>query len=416
MWTVSAPHTSFHHRVAKATVTCMKPDETPLANRLVRVEQVNHDFLFGNIGFDLLDYAAGSDTTDETAQLAEDYLSLFNATTLPFYLGRFEAVRGEPDTARTLAAAHFFRAHGQVLKGHPLVWHTVTPAWLNSLPLPEAERVLRKRIRREVTDFTGVIDMWDAINEVVIMPVFTAEENAVTKLAYIKGRIDMVRMAVEEAREANPNAFLLINDFDLGPAYECLIEGVVEAGISIDAIGLQTHMHQGYRGEDQILETVERFSRYGLPIHMTETSLVSGELMPASIRDLNDFQVESWPSTPAGEERQADEIKRHYTSLVSHPAVKAIVYWGLTDKGSWLGAPIGLLRSDGTRKPSYDQLKSLVKGEWWIPPTEGRTDSNGCFEMTGWLGTYDITIAGHTRRIHLGQPGHLSIEVRPTSD
>jgi len=271
---------------------------------------------------------------------------------------------------------------------------------------------LRKRIGREVRDFAGVIDMWDAINEAVIMPVFTAEENAVTKLAYIKGRIEMVRLAVEEARKANPTVFLLINDFDLGSAYECLLEGVLEAGISIDAIGLQTHMHQGYRGEEQILATVERFSRYGLPIHMTETSLVSGELMPASIVDLNDFQVESWPSTPAGEERQADEIRRHYTSLVSHPAVKAIVYWGLTDKGAWLHAPIGLLRADGTHKPSYDVLKSLVKGEWWIPPTDGRTDANGCFEMTGWLGTYDITVAGQTHRIHLGQPGHLSIEVR----
>ena len=412
MWTVSAPDTSFNHRVARAVVTCMGADETPLADQPVRIEQVNHAFLFGNIGFDLIDYAAGTDSTEESARLADDYLSLFNATTLPFYLGRFEAVRGEPDTERTLAAARFFASHGQVLKGHPLVWHTVTPAWLNTLPLPQAERVLRKRIGREVRDFAGVIDMWDAINEAVIMPVFTAEENAVTKLAYIKGRIEMVRLAVEEARKANPTVFLLINDFDLGSAYECLLEGVLEAGISIDAIGLQTHMHQGYRGEEQILATVERFSRYGLPIHMTETSLVSGELMPASIVDLNDFQVESWPSTPAGEERQADEIRRHYTSLVSHPAVKAIVYWGLTDKGAWLHAPIGLLRADGTHKPSYDVLKSLVKGEWWIPPTDGRTDANGCFEMTGWLGTYDITVAGQTHRIHLGQPGHLSIEVR----
>ena len=414
MWTVNAAHTCFNHRVARAVVTCMRPDDAPLANQPVRVEQVNHDFLFGNIGFDLLDYAAGADTTDETAQMTDDYLSLFNATTLPFYLGRFEAVRGQPDTVRTLAAARFFRDHGQVLKGHPLVWHTVTPPWLNTLPLPEAERVLRKRIRREAADFAGVIDMWDAINEAVIMPVFTAEENAVTKLAYIKGRIDMVRLAVEEARETNPDAFLLINDFDLGSAYECLIEGIIEAGISIDAIGLQTHMHQGYRGEEHILATVERFSRYGLPIHMTETSLVSGELMPASIRDLNDFRVESWPTTPFGEERQADEIRRHYTSLASHPAVKAIAYWGFTDRGSWLGAPIGLLREDGTHKPSYAELKSLVKGEWWIPPTEGRTDSNGCFEMTGWLGTYDVTVAGKTRRIHLGQPGHLSIEIQTT--
>ena len=29
--------------------------------------------------------------------------------------------------------------------------------------------------------------------------------------------------------------------------------------------------------------------------------------MPPEIVDLNDYQVESWPSTPEGEARQADE-------------------------------------------------------------------------------------------------------------
>jgi len=412
MWTVSAKDTKLRHRVATARLTCVGGDGAPLADQAAKVEQVKHDFLFGNIGFDFLDYAAGRDTSEETARLLEDYLAVFNATTLPFYLGRFEEVRGQPDTDRTLTAARFFQDRGHVLKGHPLLWHTVTPPWLNTLPLPEVERVLRERIRRDVGGFAGVIDMWDAINEAVIMPVFTAEENAVTRLAYIKGRIEMVRMAVEEARAANRGAYLLINDFDLSSAYECLIEGCLEAGIGIDAIGLQTHMHQGYRGEEHLLDKVEKFSRYGLPIHLTETSLVSGELMPRHIVDLNDFQVDTWPTTPVGEERQADEIRRHYTSMVSHPGVQALVYWGLTDRGSWLGAPIGLIRADGTPKPAYEELKSLVKGEWWVDATQGRTDSQGQFELTGWLGTYEITIAGQTRRVHLGQPGKVAIEVR----
>jgi len=412
MWILSVNDTRFPHRLAQATITCSGPDGVPLGDQAVTVAQVNHDFMFGNIGFDFLDYATGEDTSEYTAHLADDYLGLFNATTLPFYLGRFEPERERPDTVRLQAAARFFKDHGQVVKGHPLVWHTVTPAWLNGLPLDQAEAALRGRIRRDVADFAGLIDLWDAINEVVIMPVFTVEENAVTKLAYAKSRIEMVRLAFEEARAANPHAYLLINDFDLGSGYECLIEGCLEAGIAIDAIGLQTHMHQGYRGEAHLLDKVEKFARYGLPIHLTESSLVSGELMPKHIVDLNDFQVNEWPSTPAGEERQADEIVRHYTSLVSHPAVKAIVYWGIADRGAWLGAPVGFIRADGTRKPSYDALKSLVKGDWWVSEATGRTDQDGRFGLTGWLGTYDVTVAGQTRRIHLDQPGELRIEVR----
>ena len=168
---------------------------------------------------------------------------------------------------------------------------------------------------------------------------------------------------------------------------------MLEAGIQIDAIGLQTHMHQGYRGEDAVLAVVERFARYGLPLHLTETSLVSGHLMPADIVDLNDYQVPEWPSTPEGEARQADEIERHYRSLVSHPAVEAITYWGITDAGAWLGAPIGLVRKDGTPKPSYHALRALVKGEWWLAPTTVATDAEG-----------RISVAGFARRLRASRP------------
>ncbi|HQA78241.1 MAG TPA: endo-1,4-beta-xylanase, partial [Propionicimonas sp.] len=271
---------------------------------------------------------------------------------------------GKPRTAELLAAARWFADRGVRLKGHPLMWHTVQPRWLLDHDLAETERLQRERIRREVADFRGLVDTWDAINEVVIMPVFTAEDNGITRLARANGRFHAIRLAFEEARATNPDVTLLINDFDLSTAYECLIEGLLEAGVRIDAIGLQTHMDQGYRGEDEVLGIVDRFARYGLPLHFTETSLVSGQLMPPEIVDLNDYVVDSWPSTPDGEARQADELVRHYRSLVSHPAVAAITYWGITDRDAWLGAPIGLVRADGTPKPSCTALHELIKNDW----------------------------------------------------
>jgi hypothetical protein len=150
-----------------------------------------------------------------------------------------------------------------------------------------------------------------------------------------------------------------------------------------------------------------------LPIHLTESSLVSGGLMPSHITDLNDYQVTSWPSTPEGEARQAEEVARHYSCLVSHPSVKSIVYWGITDRGAWLGAPIGFVRADGTRKPSYDALRGLVKGQWWIPPTRGTTDENGQFAINGWLGSYEVRIAGETYEIRLDKRGDAEVELQP---
>jgi GH35 family endo-1,4-beta-xylanase len=382
------------HRRGEAVVVVTDRDGSPLGDREVVVEQLRHEFGFGNIGFDLIAHANGEESLD---QLATDYLALFNRATLPFYWGEFEPRRGEPGTARLLTAARWFAERGVRVKGHPLVWHTVKAAWLDPLPTAEVERLTRERIRREVGDFAGVIDSWDVINEVVIMPVFDNEPdgipNATTRMCRELGRIPTVRLAFEEARATDPGATLVINDFNLSSAYEILIEGALEAGIRIDAIGLQTHMHQGYWGEERMLAMVDRFARFGIPLQLTETTLLSGELMPPDIVDLNDYQPESWPSTPEGEARQADELVRHYRSLVGHPAVEAITYWGITDRGAWLGAPCGLVRADGSRKPGYDALHDLIKGEWWLGPTTLRTDAAGRVTVGGARGDYRLTAA-----------------------
>jgi endo-1,4-beta-xylanase len=367
----SAVDPQLRHRRAEATLTVRGRDGELLAGAEVTVAQLRHRFLFGCIGFDLVPLANGEDEAvpgsvfggaaapAQAAALADRWLEVFNAATLPFYWSEFEPVRGRPDTARLRRAAEWFTARGVVVKGHPLAWHTLAPDWLLGSTDAEVEAALRARIRRDVTDMAGVVDTWDAINEVVIMPVFDRYDNALTRLSRRLGRVGTVRLAFEEARAANPSATLLLNDFDMSSAYEHLVEDCLEAGVQIDALGLQSHMHQGWWGEERTLEVLERFARFGLPLHLTESTLLSGELMPPEVEDLNDWQVDEWPSTPEGEARQADELVRHHRTLLSHPAVEAATYWGITDAGAWLGAPVGLLRADGTPKPSYDALRAL---------------------------------------------------------
>ena len=401
------------HRTADATLTVFASG-TPLANAEVVVAQREHKFLFGNIGFDFIPLANDEVKGEERERLellAEQWLALYNFATLPFYWGRFEPERGRPDTARLLATARWFADRGVVVKGHPLCWHTVQPDWLLQLSNDEILQAQKARIRREVSDFDGLIDIWDAINEAVIMPVFENGENGLTRICLANGRIATVRMAFETARESNPRATLLLNDFDLSTAYECLIEGVLEAGVRIDALGLQSHMHQGYWGEEKTLKILDRFARYGLPIHFTESTLVSGHLMPPEIEDLNDYQVTDWPSTPEGEARQADEMVRHYQTLLSHPSVEAMTYWGLPD-GGWLNAPTGLVRLDGTPKPAYDALLGLVKGEWWLAPTPMRTDAEGRLRFNGFLGKYEISSEAGSTSFRLERKGPAEVEVQ----
>ena len=242
------------------------------------------------------------------------------------------------------------------------------------------------------------------------MPVFDKYDNGITRLCKEMGRINTIKTMFETTRAENPSATLLLNDFDVSPAYDILVEGCLEAGVKIDVIGIQSHMHQGYWGVEKTLEVLDHFSRFKLPIHFTETTLVSGHLMPPEIVDLNDYQVQEWPTTPDGEERQAREAIQHYKTLFAHPLVEGITWWDMSD-GNWLNAPAGLIRKDGSSKPAYEELLKLIKGEWWNSPTRLTTDQNGKVQFTGFLGEYELTSGGKRGSFSLTKKEPTSIEV-----
>jgi GH35 family endo-1,4-beta-xylanase len=309
-------------------------------------------------------------------------------------------------------AARWCLDHQLITKGHPLCWHTLTADWLLEMSNAEILQAHIARIQRDVLDFRGLIDMWDVINEAVIMPVFDKYDNGITRLCREKGRIQTIKAMFEATRATNPSATLLINDFDVSDAYDILVEGCLEAGIQIDVIGIQSHMHQGYWGPEKTLKILSHFERFKLPIHFTESTLVSGHLMPPEIVDLNDYQVtaEEWPTTPEGEERQAREAIQHYTTLFAHPLVEGITWWDMFD-GGWLNAPAGLIRKDGSTKPAYDELLKLVKGEWWTGPTLLMTDQDGKIQFDGFPGEYELSYAGKPRLFSLTKENADRIEV-----
>ena len=391
------------HRKATARLRLLAADGTPIAGRPVEAAQTSHEFLFGCGAFHAIEMMRAKDAAqrDFLGERMDKWLGLFNYGTLPFYWGRYEPVPGQTAKEPTLKAASWLRERGVAVKGHPLCWHTVCADWLMQYDDEEILRRQIERIHRDVTDFRGVIDLWDVINEVVIMPDFDKYDNAVTRICKAKGRITLVREVFAAARESNPNATLLINDFNISEAYEILIEGLLEAGVPIDVIGIQSHQHQGYWGREKLESVLERFSRFGLPLHFTENTLISGELMPGHIVDLNDWRVDAWPSTPQGEERQAREIAEMYEILFSHPRVTAITTWDFCDD-AWLHAPAGVIRTDNSEKPAYHALRSLIHDQW---QTRERlvTDKDGYVTFTGFKGGYTLTCEGRQAELKLTQ-------------
>lgn len=381
----------FSHRMATRILKVHNPDGTPAAGKAFTISQTRHAFLFGCGAFDTLELVNAQDRSKEEffADRMDKWLDIFNFGTLPFYWGRYEPIEGQDMGEPMMKAAGWLRDRDVTLKGHPLCWHTVCADWLMAYPNDVILKKQLKRIHREAEKFAGLIDMWDVINEVVIMPIFDKYDNAITRICRDLGRVGIIREVFTAARKSNPSATLLLNDFNTTCEYEDLLRDCLKRGIPIDVIGIQSHQHQGYWGLDKLHTVLERFSHFGLPIHFTENTLLSGHIMPKEISDLNDYQIPEWPSTPEGEDRQAREIVEMYTALFAHPLVEAVTAWDFTD-GKWLGAPSGVLRKDNTQKPAYFALQEKIKKDWWTVEN-AVADAEGRVRLTGYKGDYAVT-------------------------
>ena len=389
------------HRKTQCKLRIVDEQGNVIAGTRLAFRQTNHEFLFGCGAFDFVPYT--NPTNQEDVSFLKDrvdkWLALYNYGTLPFYLGSFEPEEGKPETASRMNAAKFLRDHNVNVKGHPLCWHTACADWLMKYDNDTILKKQLKRIERDVADFKGTIDIWDVINEVVIMPIFDKYDNAITRVCKDIGRVGIIKETFAAAKAVNPDAQLLINDFNTSISYEILIDGCLQAGVPISAIGIQSHQHQGYWGAEKLEEVLERYEHFGLPIHFTENTLVSGDLIPPGIEDLNDFQVTEWPTTPEGEERQMKQTEEMYRILFAHPKVEAITGWDFAD-GEWLNAPSGVIRKDNSVKPVYEKLMQMIKGEWWTD-YEICTDENGMVEVEGFKGDYVLEMPGKSSTMKL---------------
>lgn len=393
------------HRIGECFVKVIDKNGNPVSDKDLVLNQKSHEFLFGCGAFDFLDFPGMKPNGDRR----DKWLALMNYGTLPFYWGRYEPEEGHPNYEMLKDASDRLVANNVTLKGHPLCWHTVCADWL----LKYSDEVIMDkqlaRINRDVTAFKGTIDIWDVINEVVIMPIFDKYDNAVTRICNKYGRVTLVKEVFAAARAANPDGTFLINDFNTSPQYEKLLEELLDAGVEISAIGIQSHQHQGYWGEAKLRDVLKRFSRFGLPIHFTENTLISGEIMPAYIEDLNDWQVDEWPTTEEGELRQEKEWEEMYRILFADPNIKAITGWDFAD-GAWLNAPSGLITKDNRCKPVYNKLLSLVKGEWWTKDEVIHTNSDGIVNIKGTKGTYGIDGAEGVIKIS-SEPSNVTVTI-----
>ena len=397
------------YRKADATVVVVDAAGKPLPGAKVDVEQTRHAFLFG---CNIFNWARSGDEKS-TQAYRERFAELLNYATLPFYWWGYERRQGEPNHKPNEEVARWCQQHGILTKGHPLAYNLNDGRWFPD-DLDKLHRLQLARVDDCVKRFAGLIDRWDVINEVTLYDGAQTSKQAPKSTAMWKkvGPINLMCECFEHARQANPKATLLINDYCTDKRYARVIEQAVDAeGKRLyDVIGIQSHMHKAVWPATKVWQTCEDFARFGVPLHFTETTILSGEHAWEKKGD--------WPSTPEGEAMQAKEVAQFYTLLFSHPAVEAITWWDLSDQATWQHAPSGLLHKDMTPKPAYDELKKLIKGAWWTR-TSVQTGADGTAGVRGFLGDYRITVRDGektpvVKEVSLvrGQPNRWTVEVK----
>jgi GH35 family endo-1,4-beta-xylanase len=371
------------HRKADAVIRVLDASGKPVPSARVEIEQTRHAFLFGCNVFLL--GRAGAERSE--AAYREQFAALFNYATLPFYWFSYEPLRGRPTHARIEQMARWCRDHGITPKGHPLAWNYADPFWLPNDPA-EVRTLQMARIDDCVKRFHGLIEVWDVVNEATHFErdEFKKQAPKLTGMWEETGRVEFVRECFRHTRAANSEATLLLNDYRTDAAYAKLLGEVSEGpgGRPFDVIGIQSHQHGGTWSNRQIWEVCERFSRFNVPLHFTETTILSGERRRERTK-------EPWPSTPEGEKLQAEEVERFYTMLFSHPAVAAITWWDFSDRGAWQSAPAGLVRADMSPKPAYERLHQLVRERWWTQATVS-TGPAGEARCRAFLGEHKVLV------------------------
>jgi GH35 family endo-1,4-beta-xylanase len=403
----TAPDRIRAHRTAEVELRLVDESGQPRPNLQARVRLTRHAFKFGCNAFLLGGGAKGA-----LQHLYEQrFAGLFNSATLPFYWGNYEHTPDATDQGLLHRMADWCADRRIPAKGHPLVWHEVYPAWGKDRTDDEMLARQETRVHEIVSRFRGSVDIWDVVNEATLSHRF---DNAIGRWIVDRGAAECVAQALGWAREANPTATLVYNDVNLSSDLSALVSELLDRGAPLDVIGIQSHMHRGAWSLERAWEVCETFARFGLPLHFTELTVLSGRLKAADDNDWH-YRHTDWHSTPEGEMAQAEYGDALYTLLYSHPAVEAITWWDLSDYYGWQGAPCGLIRADMAPKPLYNRLLQRVKQEW-STDLQTWSDGQGRMRLRCTFGQYRVeaTSAGGaplTGSFDLCRKGTRTIEV-----
>ncbi len=267
---------------------------------------------------------------------------------------RFDA----PDRIAAFCAAQAMRLHG-----HALVWYSQGAEAFADLDPVRFAAEYDRYISAVAGRYRGKVAGWDVVNEAV-----AEDGNGLRHCHWSQalGQDGYIIRAFEQAKAADPEAILFLNDYNLennpakGATFLRLVERLLKAGAPIGGIGTQSHLDIEIPA-GQITTFMREAAQFGLPIHVSE--------LDASLRGEGRIDTRSRARRIEQQTARVAELADAFVALP--PAQRyAFTVWGLRDTDSWLrrdarddgqDSPL-LFDADGGANPMIEAVAAAVRG------------------------------------------------------
>jgi endo-1,4-beta-xylanase len=250
-----------------------------------------------------------------------------------------EPTQGTYDWSGADRLVNFAEQHGQLVRGHTLLWHNQLPNWLTTgvangtISDAELADLLHKHITDEVTHFKGKIWQWDVANE------FFTDSNPSTInpndfwVSHLGPGV--IPQAFRWAHEADPHALLFYNDYNIAgedgtnaksDAVYAWLKQMQAQGVPINGVGDQGHLDTQYGFPTQMTQDLQRYAGLGLKVAITE----------ADVRTFVDGPATQVPTDHLATFAQPYEFSQMLKACLAVRACISFTVWGFGDADSWV--------------------------------------------------------------------------------
>jgi endo-1,4-beta-xylanase len=242
----------------------------------------------------------------------------------------------------------FAQQNGMTVHGHTLVWHSQTPGYVQGMNATNMRAEMQAHIAAVVGHWANnpTVTGWDVVNEIF-------NEDGTFRQSFWFNTLgqSFVADAFRAARQADPDAKLCINDFNVedinakSTAMFNLVQSLRSQGVPIDCVGFQSHLAIQFSFPSTLQQNIQRFANLGVHVRISELD----------VRMLN-------PESAAKDTQQAQYYTNVVNACLAVTNCDGITIWGFTDLHSWIPGTFsdqccGLIFDNNYQpKPAYDAV------------------------------------------------------------